>query len=77
MGKVPSYRLEQVRKWVFEHGCLDWSKMTNLPQSLRHEISQNFDLVPMELLRTQGSSDCTDDPVAVGKLHMPVETLQQ
>ena len=59
MGKVPSYRLDQVRKWVFEHGCLDWSKMTNLPQSLRHEISQNFDLVPMELLRTQGSSDTT------------------
>jgi len=59
MGKVPSYRLEQVRKWVFEHGCLDWSKMTNLPQSLTDEISQNFDLVPMELLRTQGSSDTT------------------
>ena len=59
MGKVPSYRLEQVRKWVFEHGCLDWSKMTNLPQSLRDEISQIFDLVPMELIRTQGSSDTT------------------
>ena len=59
MGKVPSYRLEQVRKWIFEHGCLDWSKMTNLPQSLRDEISHNFDLVPMELLRTQGSSDTT------------------
>jgi len=59
MGNVPSYRLEQVRKWVFEHGCLDWSKMTNLPQSLRDEISQIFDLVPMELIRTQGSSDTT------------------
>ena len=59
MGKVPSYRLEQVRKWIFEHGCLDWAEMTNLPQSLRDEISQKLDLLPMELLRSQGAADTT------------------
>ena len=31
MDGVPSYRVEQVRNWVFEKGILDWEEMTNLP----------------------------------------------
>jgi hypothetical protein len=33
--EVPKYRREQVRKWVFEKGFLDWDKMSNLPKSLK------------------------------------------
>ena len=37
LGKVPSYRMEQLRHWIFEQGLLGW-QMTNLPKSLRDEI---------------------------------------
>jgi 23S rRNA (adenine2503-C2)-methyltransferase len=56
---VPDYRVEQVRNWVFEKGVLDWEEMTNLPASLRAELSEFWDSVPMEKVRAQGSKDTT------------------
>ena len=57
--EVPRYRREQVRKWIFEKGFLDWDKMSNLPKSLKSELSQRVDLLPMEAVKVQGSSDTT------------------
>ena len=51
--------MEQLRNWIFDRGCFDWSDMTNLPQSLRVELSKILDLLPMELIRCQGSKDST------------------
>ena len=59
MDGVPAYRVEQIRNWVFEKGVLDWEKMTNLPASLRAELSEFWDSVPMEKMRAQGSKDTT------------------
>ena len=56
---VPKYRREQLRHWVFEQGCFAWDEMTNLPKSLREELSKKWSLLPMELIRSQGSADTT------------------
>ena len=57
--EVPKYRKEQVRKWVFEKGFLDWEKMSNLPKPLKSDLSEQVDLSPMEPVKVQGSSDTT------------------
>ena len=57
--EVPKYRREQVRKWVFEKGFLDWDKMSNLPKSLKSDLSELVDLSPMEPVKVKGSSDTT------------------
>ncbi|MEK9772781.1 MAG: 23S rRNA (adenine(2503)-C(2))-methyltransferase RlmN [Opitutae bacterium] len=59
LGQVPRYRLEQLRHWIFDQGCCDWEGMSNLPKALRKELSSNWDLLPMELVRAQGSADTT------------------
>jgi len=59
IGDVPNFRLEQLRHWIFDQGCFDCEKMSNLPKVLRDELSQNWKLLPMELVRVQGSADTT------------------
>ena len=59
LGQVPQYRLEQLRHWIFDQGCCEWKDMSNLPKSLREELSKEWDILPMELLRAQGSTDTT------------------
>jgi len=56
---APAYRVEQIRDWIFEKGILDWEEMSNLPRSLRDELAQIWDTVPMEQVRIQGSADTT------------------
>jgi 23S rRNA (adenine2503-C2)-methyltransferase len=59
MDGVPAYRVEQIRNWIFEKGVLDWECMTNLPASLRAELTDIWDSVPMEKMQAQGSKDAT------------------
>ncbi len=59
MDGVAAYRVEQVRNWIFEKGILDWKEMTNLPASLRAEMSETWDTIPMDKVRAQGSKDTT------------------
>ncbi len=59
LGQVPKYRLEQLRHWIFEKDCFDWDEMTNLPKPLRENLSKDWHLLPMELMRSQGSFDTT------------------
>ena len=59
LGEIPKFRTEQVRNWVFEKGVLEWEKMSNLPQSLRTDLSNRFDLTPMKQIQVQGSADST------------------
>ena len=59
LGNVPTYRMEQLRHWIFEQGCFEWEEMSNLPKSLKQELSTHWDLCPMEILRSQGSTDTT------------------
>ena len=56
---VPNFRMEQVRDWIFEKGQLDWGKMSNLPKSLKEKLTERYDLVPMKIMKVQGSKDTT------------------
>ncbi|MDC3335141.1 23S rRNA (adenine(2503)-C(2))-methyltransferase RlmN [Opitutales bacterium] len=56
---LPSYRVEQIREWIFEKGILAFMDMTNLPGGLRQELTEKYDLQPMEISKAQGSSDTT------------------
>jgi 23S rRNA (adenine2503-C2)-methyltransferase len=56
---LPSYRLEQIREWVFEKGVLEFEGMSNLPLGLRKELENEWDLKPMDVTREQGSKDTT------------------
>jgi 23S rRNA (adenine2503-C2)-methyltransferase len=59
LDHVPAYRMEQLRHWIFDQGCFNWEEMTNLPKSLRSDLKNKLDLLPMELHRTQGAKDTT------------------
>ena len=56
---VPGYRAEQVRNWIFEKGVLEWEGMSNLPAPLRGELAEQWDAVPMQKVKAQGSTDTT------------------
>ena len=56
---LPSYRNKQIREWIYEKGILDFEKMSNLSLGLREELKKEWDLMPMELAKEQGSADTT------------------
>jgi len=56
---LPAYRVEQIREWIFEKGVLDFENMNNLPLGLRKDLENDWDLIPMDVQRKQGSKDTT------------------
>jgi 23S rRNA (adenine2503-C2)-methyltransferase len=57
--ELPGYRVDQVLKWLHEKRAASWAEMSNLPKSLRDQLSQHFALNVLELVRKQGSRDTT------------------
>src|SRR5690606_10869591 len=45
----PSYRVDQLREWLYRHPVLDPAEMTNLPKSLR----ESLDLWPFSVTAEQ------------------------
>lgn len=41
---VPSYRARQIFRWLYRKGAARWEEMTDLPQTLRHRLSECFSL---------------------------------
>ena len=56
---MPGYRLDQVLNWLYEKRALSWAAMSNLPRSLRDQLSQHYALNTLELVLKQGSRDTT------------------
>jgi 23S rRNA (adenine2503-C2)-methyltransferase len=56
---APAYRASQVLHWLYRQRATAWSEMTNLPQSLRDQLSQAFSLHPITLVTHQGAVDQT------------------
>jgi 23S rRNA (adenine2503-C2)-methyltransferase len=56
---LPAYRVDQVLKWLYEKRAPSWAEMSNLPKSLRDQLSQHYALNVLELVRKQGSRDTT------------------
>lgn len=46
--KAPSYRADQIWKWLYSSLVTSWDGMTNLPVSLRDSMSAAMDVLPVE-----------------------------
>jgi 23S rRNA (adenine2503-C2)-methyltransferase len=53
------FRAKQVWEWLWKKGAHSFEEMTNLSLGLRTMLSENFDLVGIELAEQQISSDRT------------------
>ncbi len=55
-----AYRAGQIRRWLFERQARDWQDMTDLPQTLRSQLSDAFPLWTTQVARHTHSDDGTE-----------------
>lgn len=55
----PPFRARQVNRWIWEKGCRDFDTMTNLPLSLRNDLSREYEFWPARIKDRQFSEDGT------------------
>jgi 23S rRNA (adenine2503-C2)-methyltransferase len=55
-----TYRLGQVRKWLFERRATEFGQMTDLPQALRDELARGFTLWTTQIARHTQADDGTE-----------------
>lgn len=56
----PRHRAEQIARWIYRRGILDFGKMTNLPASLREELAGLYSLEIAKPDAHQKSPDGTE-----------------
>ncbi len=59
LWEQPAYRVTQLLEWLYVRRATTWDAMTNLPKKLRAQLSENYSLQSLELVRKQGSRDIT------------------
>ena len=52
-----SYRARQISRWIYVRQADSFSDMTDLSQSLRDVLSENFTMSRLKILKTESSSD--------------------
>lgn len=57
---LPKFRQKQVREWLFQNRARDWDAMSNLPKSLREEMSASMCLWTTEIVRHTQADDGTE-----------------
>lgn len=57
--EVPAYRVDQLLQWLWPRRATSWDEMTNLPRTLRSQLSETYSLNSLELARLQGARDTT------------------
>ncbi|MFA7343042.1 MAG: 23S rRNA (adenine(2503)-C(2))-methyltransferase RlmN [Terrimicrobiaceae bacterium] len=55
----PRFRAAQILDWLYKQRVTRWEDMTNLPAPLRAKLSAELPLVPLEIVRENGSVDST------------------
>lgn len=55
-----SYRARQIHQWVFQHRAADFASMTDLPQSLRDELSESFRIGGSRVVAHRQADDGTE-----------------
>jgi len=58
--RLPRFRSQQVRNWLFNKRAANWDQMTDLPKSLRCEIAKEMQLWSTEILRHTKADDGTE-----------------
>jgi 23S rRNA (adenine2503-C2)-methyltransferase len=54
-----AYRVDQLLRWLYAGRARDWSEMSNLPKTLRDQLSSTYSLQALELVQKQGARDTT------------------
>jgi len=57
--REPPYRVEQIRKWLFQKGAGSFAEMTNLSGGLRDALEQAYSISRLKTLRSSSSVDGT------------------
>lgn len=55
----PRFRADQILRWLYARRVDSWNTMSNLPESLREALSENFDASLPILAQRQTSADAT------------------
>jgi 23S rRNA (adenine2503-C2)-methyltransferase len=55
----PPFRLTQLLQWLYLHRVTSWDAMTNLPKTLRQQLSKTYSFFSLVLIRKQGAPDTT------------------
>ena len=58
--KEPSYRSDQIRRWLLQKGVFSFSEMTNLSTALRDSMEREFSISRLPILRKSRSRDGTE-----------------
>ncbi len=57
---LPSYRLRQVRRWVFQRRAGSFEEMTDLPATLRCELAETFQVLSSRVVGREQAIDGTE-----------------
>jgi 23S rRNA (adenine2503-C2)-methyltransferase len=57
--KIPGFRAKQVYQWLWSHRVLDFGKMSNLPNTLQSQLSDQFSIEEITVDIIQRSQDGT------------------
>ena len=57
--QTPSYRAGQLTDWLYKKRASSFDEMTDLPQSLRAQLAEQFSFDKIDVVRLLGSSDTT------------------
>jgi 23S rRNA (adenine2503-C2)-methyltransferase len=57
---VPKFRITQIRNWLFKRRAVSWDEMSDLPKSLREQLSAEWRLWTSEIARHTQAEDGTE-----------------
>jgi 23S rRNA (adenine2503-C2)-methyltransferase len=69
------FHAKQVFSWVYKKGAVDFSSMSNLPESLRNNLKNEFSIFDLKLIKTSKSHDGTQKSLFVLKDGELVESV--
>ena len=56
----PSFRLAQVRNWIFQKRASGFEEMSNLPRDIRHQLSVDFRIWTTQIIQHHPADDGTE-----------------
>src|SRR3954451_24382154 len=56
---LPPYRAKQITDWVYKKRVSSFDAMSDLPNELRAQLAEEFELAPYDAVRVLGSNDTT------------------
>lgn len=71
----PAFRCRQIFEWLYKKRVTSFAAMTNLPETLRHWLSEQFTLLPNKVVLIKRASDITEKLLLEGEDRSLIETV--